>query len=229
MDSSRRRTLIVIAAAAAAGVGAGVAIGLGDDDEPPATDEMVQPPPASPPDQEPRPEPDPDRPEREPNVPPPEKDPEGATPGPSGPAPETSDEQAAATAARGYVQALDRRAGTSVCRAFTPGTLKAVEFPRERGSCAETVEASLGFAGRGLPEWDHSQMTDDVSAKVAGDSAKVVATVFTAYADVREPTIEDDLIYLVRAGDRWLVAKPSLTFYRAIGDPDPPPSALTPP
>ncbi len=72
-------------------------------------------------------------------------------------------------------------------------------------------------------------MTDAVSAQVDGDSAKVVATVFTVYADVREPTIEDDIIYLARSGDRWLVAKPSLTLHRAIGDADPPPSVLTPP
>ena len=52
---------------------------------------------------------------------------------------------------------------------------------------------------------------------------------FTIYADVREPTIEDDIIYLVRDGDRWRIAKPSLTLHRAIGNADPPPQALTPP
>ena len=69
-------------------------------------------------------------------------------------------------------------------------------------------------------------MTDDVSAQVTGDTAKVVATVFTVYSDVREPPIEDDVIYLRRTGDRWQIAQPSLTFHRAIGDADRPVGAL---
>jgi hypothetical protein len=162
-------------------------------------------------------------------LPPSEDDPLGAEPGPSGPPPEDAAEQAAATAARGYVQALDRRTGAAVCGAFAPGALDAVDFPQQRSSCPATLRASLGFRRRGLPVWQRSQMTDAVSATVNGDSARVVATVFTVYADVREPTIEDDLIYLERDGDRWLIAKPSLTLYRAIGNPDPPASALTPP
>jgi hypothetical protein len=68
-----------------------------------------------------------------------------------------------------------------------------------------------------------------VSALVDGDSARVVATVFTKYADVREPTIEDDIIYLSRAADRWRVLKPSATLYRAVGIADVPLSALEPP
>jgi hypothetical protein len=113
--------------------------------------------------------------------------------------------------------------------AFAPDVLKGFDFPKPRPTCAASVEASLGFAKRGLPVWKSSEMTDAVSAAVDGDSARVVATVFTTYADVREPTIEDDIIYLVRSGDRWLVAKPSLTFHRAMGDPDPSPSVLSPP
>jgi hypothetical protein len=126
------------------------------------------------------------------------------------------------------VQALDRRAGAAVCRAFAPGALDGVRFPDPGPSCAQSVESSLGFERRGFPVWEHSQMTGDLSAEVTGDTAKIVATVFTVYADVREPTIEDDIVYLERSGDRWLVAKPSLTLYRAIGDADPPASALSP-
>ena len=230
MTSSRRRTLIVLAVAATAGAGAGIAIGLEEDDgaEPgPSAGSATSPPATHPPAEEP-PEP---RGQDSGNLPlpPPEDDPEGAAPGPSGPPPEDAAEQAAATAARGYIQSLDRRAGASVCGAFAPDALDALDFPEPRSSCPATVRASLGHVRRGLPVWQHSQMTDAVSAEVNGDSAKVVATVFTVYADVREPTIEDDLIYLERDGNRWLIAKPSLTLYRAIGNPDPPPSALTPP
>jgi hypothetical protein len=231
VSSSRRRTLIVLAVAAIAGIAAGIAIGLGEDDgSEPAPGSAVA-------DTSTRAEPatttgdsaGTSSNQADSELPPPEDDPEGAEPGPSGPPPETSREEAAATAARGYIQALDRRAGAAVCRAFVPGALDPVEFPEARGSCPATIEASLGFERRGRPVWEGSEMTEDVSAKVTGDAARVVATIFTVYADVREPTIEDDIIFLAASGDHWLVAKPSLTLHRAIGDADPPPSALTPP
>ena len=230
MSSNRRRTLIVLTVAALAGVGAGIAIGLGDDDEGETSAGSSAAPPASgyggskPPGQSDDPPAT-----AEDELPPVEEDPEGAAPGPSGPPPETSDEQAAASAARGYVQALDRRSGGAVCRAFAPDVLDGFAFPVRRPTCRATVKASLGFEHRGFPVWEGSEMTDAVSASVTGDAARVVATVFTVYADVREPTIEDDIIYLTRSGDRWLIAKPSLTLYRATGDADPPPSALAAP
>ena len=45
----------------------------------------------------------------------------------------------------------------------------------------------------------------------------------------REPSIEDDVIYLRRVGGRWKIAKPSATFYRAIGARDVPIAALRAP
>jgi hypothetical protein len=230
VSPNRRRTLIVLAVAALAGVAAGVAIGLDEDDTQEPSAGSSTPTPAdldqspAPPSEAPW-----DKPADDVQIPPPEEDPEGAAPGPSGPPPETSDEQAAASAARGYVQALDRRSGGAVCRAFAPDVLDGFAFPVRRPTCRATVKASLGFEHRGFPVWEGSEMTDAVSASVTGDAARVVATVFTVYADVREPTIEDDIIYLTRSGDRWLIAKPSLTLYRAVGDPDPPPSALAAP
>ena len=231
MNSNRRRTLIVLAVAALVGVAAGVTIGLIENDD---ADPGAGPAPAAPAPSVEGPADDPpgsgnDDENGQPQLPPEEDDPQGAEPGPSGPAPETTDERAAASAARGYVQALDRRAGAAVCGTFVPGSLDGVDFPFERSSCPATVQASLGFKRKGFPVWESSEMTDAVSAQVTGDTAKVVATVFTVYSDVREPTIEDDIIYLQRSGDRWQIAQPSLTFHRAIGNADPPPSALSPP
>lgn len=223
-----RRTLAVLAVALLAGVGAGLAIGLDEDDgsEPgPGSEATTAPDPA---DRSPEREDD-DRDDDEPKLPPPEEDPTGVEPGPTGRPPKGADEEAAAAAARGYIQALDRRSGAAVCRSFAPGVLAGFEFPEPRESCEATVNASLGSAEQGLPVWERSQMTDEVAVEINGDTARVVATVFTLYADVREPTIEDDIIHLARAGDRWRVAKPSLTLYRAVGDADPPPSVLTPP
>jgi hypothetical protein len=72
-------------------------------------------------------------------------------------------------------------------------------------------------------------MTNDVSAAIDGESARVVATVFTRYRDEREPTIEDDIIYLTRASGDWRVVKPSATLYRAVGIAEIPLDVLQPP
>ena len=57
----------------------------------------------------------------------------------------------------------------------------------------------------------------------------MVATVVTQFADRSEATVVDDIIYLVREGDGWLIAKPSSTLNQAIGIADVPASLLAPP
>lgn len=229
MDQFRLRTATLIVAAALIGLGVGLATGLfgEDESESPVTASLAEDESAPPLDSEGR---DPGDLTGEPELPPTEDDPGGAEPGPSGPAPSSDDEVAAADAARAYIKAIDDRDGRRVCAAFTPGGLNALELPIERPNCLASLEASLGFSdNRGQPVWNRSEMTQDVSAQIDGDSARVVATVFTEYADVREPTIEDDIIYLARSGDRWLVVKPSSTLYRAVGIADVPLDALQPP
>jgi hypothetical protein len=230
MDQFRLRTATLVVAATLIGLGVGLATGLlgGSNNETTAPATTATETAATGPDasegQDPGDAAD------EPELPRTEDDPEGLEPGPSGPAPSSSDEMAAAEAAREYVEAIDKRNGREVCGAFAEGAIEAIRLPIESGSCAASVEASLGFSdARGRPVWDHSEMTQDVSAQVDGDSARVVATVFTKYADVREPTIEDDIIYLGRLDKRWLVLKPSATLYRAIGTADVPLDALKPP
>jgi len=226
----------VIVTALLAGLGAGIALGVFENDE-------TEPQPAPPPEEtanapiEPEPaEPggNGDQPDRdEPELPPIEDDPEGLEPGPSGPAPESADEIAAARAARQYIEAIDERDGKRLCNAFEPSAdepQERLEVPEKRGSCAAAFDASFGFEGKdGQPVWSSSEMTNDVSAQIDGDQARVVATVFTKYSDVREPTIEDDIIYLSRTTDRWRVLKPSTTLYRAVGIADIPLEALEPP
>ena len=229
MDGFRIRTVTLVVASALIGVGAGLALGLFGDDEPmtPTTAIVANDGSEEPAKSEGQ---DPTGPAKEPDLPRTEDDPAGAEPGPSGPAPTSAEEVAAADAARAYVTAITQRNGKRVCAAFAAGGLADLKLPAQRGSCAASIEASLGFRGQGgQPVWNRSEMTQDVSAQIDGDSARVVATVFTEYADIREPTIEDDIIYLARSGDRWLVAKPSATLYRAIGIADVPLSALQPP
>ena len=64
---------------------------------------------------------------------------------------------------------------------------------------------------------------------IDGPIARVTATTVTRFTDNREPSVEDDLIYLRSQGGRWLIAQPSTTLYRAIGVGDIPPEVLAPP
>ena len=150
----------------------------------------------------------------EPNLPRTESDPEGLEPGPSGPPPNPRRGRGG-RAARRYIEAIADRDGERLCAAFEPSAdepQQRLEVP-QLSSCAASFDASFGFEGKdGQPVWaDLGDDRADVSAQIDGDQARVVATVFTKYSDVREPTIEDDIIYLSGATDRWLVVKPSAT------------------
>jgi hypothetical protein len=231
----RRRVLISAAVAGAVALAAGLAIGLSEgDDAKPVANPLGTPTepftitPGEPVDSSELP--------GAPGVPSPDngsapndlQEP-GVAEGPSGPPPASEDERAAARAVRDYVNALTDRDGAAVCAAFEPGVLDEADFPRERGDCAATVNASLGFEQQGMPVWRSSKTTPSISAKLTGDDARVTATVVTLYADQREPTIEDDVVFLRRSGERWLIVKPSATLYRAIGTADVPLSAFTAP
>jgi hypothetical protein len=67
------------------------------------------------------------------------------------------------------------------------------------------------------------------SVEIDGSSARVTATTVTDFAGSREPSVEDDLVYLREVGGRWVIAKPSANLYRAIGVGNIPPSAFAPP
>ena len=150
--------------------------------------------------------------------------------GPSGPAPSSDPEREASAAVTDFVAALDERNGDAVCSAFAPDSLAGVRFPKPAGSCAETMERSLGYRDpRGLPVWRDSRPTGDISARIDGDAARVTATIVTRYRGQRETTVEDDVLYLRNLDGRWLLLKPSATFYRAIGVGDIPLDAFRPP
>jgi hypothetical protein len=205
-----------------------VAAGCGDDDSDQPTPQASEPPPeqASPPDEGAIDEEnaaedgDDDRPgggagDREPTDAPPRLSP---------------DERAAIAAVRDYIAALDARDSAAVCAALAPGAIDEVKLPRDRGGCAASLEASVGYRDpRGLPVWQSSRMIGVGSFDVAGETARVVATVRTRFADRDEPSIEDDIVHLARSDEGWLVAKSSATLYRAVGIADVPPSVLAPP
>jgi hypothetical protein len=135
-------------------------------------------------------------------------------------------------AVRSYLSAIDRRDGFSVCQVLAPGALEEVRLPRRGGGCAREVSASIGHAEPGGPRW-RSLRVDSVGPAELDPAtpglARVRATVVTLYRGGREPSIEDDLVYLKHAGTAWLVTKPSASFYRAIGARDVPLGALVAP
>jgi hypothetical protein len=135
-----------------------------------------------------------------------------------------------AAVVRRYVDALDARRGEAVCSLFVPGALDEVPLPREHGDCGASLTASIGYRDpRGFPVYAGSRVARIASVSISGSTARTVATTVTRFAGNREPSIEDDVVYLERHGGRWLIAKPSATFYRAIGTGDIPPSVLAPP
>jgi hypothetical protein len=139
------------------------------------------------------------------------------------------DEEVAATVAI-YVSALNRHDGAATCSVFGPGALQLSELPVRRGGCVPSLQASIGSrpAGGG-PAWRRTRLVEVSAVSVEGGGARVTGTVIHRFRGDRQPSTEEDVIYLERVGGRWLLAKPSATFYRAVGYADPPLRALTPP
>jgi hypothetical protein len=130
----------------------------------------------------------------------------------------------------GYVAALNAGNGERACELFVPGSLSGVDFPRDRGTCARSLSASIGYRDpRGFPVYLRSRVARIPAVVIEGSSARVTATTVTRFADNREPSVEDDVIYLRDLGGTWLIAKPSATLYRAIGVGNIPPQVLAPP
>jgi hypothetical protein len=142
----------------------------------------------------------------------------------------TAAERAAAATVREYVAALDARDARRVCALLAPGALDEVRLPVHRGDACLSLGASIGYRDpRGLPVWQHAEVTRIRSVVLQGSQARVVATTLTTFADRDERSVEDDVVYLTRSGEAWLVAQPSSTLYRSVGIADVPPSVLAPP
>jgi hypothetical protein len=131
---------------------------------------------------------------------------------------------------RSYIDALNRHQARVVCELFEPGALQLSELPVRRGGCARTLAGSIGHRPPGgTPAWKRTRIAEIRAVSVEGVGARVTAAVVHRFADRNYTSVEDDVIYLRPAGDRWLLAKPSATLYRAVGYPEPPIGAFTPP
>ena len=160
-----------------------------------------------------------------------EASPEAPAGGPSSTGELPSADSAAVTSAvRSYVAALDRREAGRVCALIASGGLDLGELPRRRGSCRGSLRASIGSRPRGGgPAWRRTRVFEVKAEALGDDRARATATVTHHFSDRKYVSVEDDVIYLERVGGRWLLAKPSGTFYRAVGYPEPPLRALSPP
>ena len=146
------------------------------------------------------------------------------------PSPESVEERRVERTVRRYVAALNDRDGERVCALLAPGALHEVELPRDGGDCGEALSASIGYRDpRGFPQWERASLERFRSIELDGDQARATATIVSDFADRDEPSVEDDVIYLERRADRWLLVRPSAVLYRAIGAPDLPLDLLSPP
>jgi hypothetical protein len=137
-------------------------------------------------------------------------------------------ENRARRAVRRYIEAIDSRDGALLC-GLVDG-IADLELPVRRETCAESVSESIGYRDpRGVPVFETATVAGAPEVELERDNARATVTVVTEFADRDEPSIEDDLIYLVRRGDAWGVAKASSTLYRAIGVSDVSPDVLEPP
>ncbi len=133
-----------------------------------------------------------------------------------------------ANALHDYVAAMDGHDGAALCAAFVPGGLGALDLPRGRGCSG--LAASLGYdPGHGLPVWTGAELAQIKSVARRPDGVRATVEMVDHYRDNPQPSIEDDVIFLRSAGDGWRIEQPSVTLYRAIGVPDPPPSVFAAP
>jgi len=159
-----------------------------------------------------------------------EASPEAPAEGPSTGSLSGGDEEAVAQSVRFYIDALDRRDAAEVCSLFAPSALDLRQLPLRRGGCRDSVGASIGYRpADGGPAWKKTEIYAIKAVSVQGIGARVTATVTHHFSDRKYVSVEDDVIYLRKVGGRWVLAKPSGTFFRAVGYAQPPLSAFEPP
>lgn len=143
---------------------------------------------------------------------------------------EGADRSAATAAVTDYVGALDRHEASRVCALIAPDGMKLSDLPQPRGGCRASVRASIGTRPRGGgPAWRRTQLVEVKPEALGDDRARITATVTHRFSDRKYVSVEDDVIYLEKIAGSWLLAKPSATFYRAVGYAQPPLRAFAPP
>jgi hypothetical protein len=142
----------------------------------------------------------------------------------------SADAAATHTTVTRYIQALNRHDARTVCALLSPGALNLDELPVRRGGCVRSLAASIGRPPEGgAPAWRKTTLVEMKIASLGEDRARATASVTQRFSDRKYVSVEDDVVYVERVGGRWRLAKPSGSLYRAVGYPEPPLRALTPP
>ena len=141
-----------------------------------------------------------------------------------------SDQEAVRAVVDSYVASLNAQDAAALCALFEPDALPLDELPAERDDCVTSLRASIGRRPpQGGPAWKRTRIDEVTAVSVGEERARVTATVVHDFSDRKQPSIEEDVIYLDSTDGGWLIAKPSPTLYRAVGYPEPPLRAFTPP
>jgi hypothetical protein len=132
-----------------------------------------------------------------------------------------------ATAER-YIEAIDARDLAEICALLAPSALDGVRGLT--GPCEPALAAAIGRRPKGgAPAWEGTEVQHPTKVTANEDRGRVTLEVIHTFSDRNYPSLEDDLIYVERSGERWLVSKASATLYRAVGYPEPPLKAYRPP
>lgn len=140
--------------------------------------------------------------------------------------------RAAVQAYEDYIDAINGRDGARLCDLLPPGAERTLKPAVEGASCAARVGNSIGYEDpRGFPVWKETTLSAFDSTAISRDldSARLTAAIVTGFADRTEPSVESDIVYLERVAGSWRLAKPTGALYRAIGQPEIPPSVISPP
>jgi hypothetical protein len=142
---------------------------------------------------------------------------------------DAADEATAAYTA--YIEAIEMREGEALCALLPPGVEREIKAPVQRGDCAATLEASIGYEDpRGFPVWAGTTLNSVQRAAIGSDpsTARLTAMITTEF-EGREPSVESDIAYLELVDGSWRLAQPTGALYRAIGNPELPPEVIAPP
>ena len=130
-----------------------------------------------------------------------------------------------------YVQAINAHDGGKLCSLLDPSFMDELELPVTRGSCAERLTGSIGFADpRGTPVWKRTILSGVESALLRkGARVQLSVAIVTEFEDRDQDSVESDIAYLEPVRGGYVLAKAPGSLWRAVGKPDVPPTVITPP
>ena len=129
------------------------------------------------------------------------------------------------------MRAINRHDGAKLCSLLDPSFTATLELPVARGSCAERLSGSIGFADpRGAPVWKRTVLSGVESALLRkGARVQLSVAIVTEFEDRDQPSVESDIAYLEPTARGYVLAKAPGSLWRAVGKPDVPPSVISPP